>query len=199
MRKYMVYIDAGQDTLKIAVPANSVKAAKQHVEGNGEVVAVKDITDDFPIRADYVAGALYDTDFECILLGFRDDQLPDTVKAILQSKAIMEIEDQSSMGYFPLEIIGGYRYHMYINASGRCPGEIYIGSEAILSENYRKIKCKNPDYQAYLNHCQARGALSRNISGMFGCVTEYLAVYQTHEEERCISQLVNHLFNMVNV
>lgn len=58
MRKYMVYIDAGQDTMKIAVPANSVKAAKQYVEGNGEVVAVKDITDDFPIRADYVADAL---------------------------------------------------------------------------------------------------------------------------------------------
>lgn len=146
-----------------------------------------------------ITGALYDTDFECILLGFRDDQLPDTVKAILQSKAIMEIEDQSGLGYFPLEIIGGYRYHMYINANGRCPGEIYIGCEAILSENYRKIKCKNPDYQAYLSRCQARGALSRNISGMFGCVTEYLAVCQTHEEERCISQLVNHLFSMVNV
>ena len=58
MRKYMVYIDADQDTLKIAVPANSVKAAKQYVEGNGEVVAVKDITEDFPIRADYVADAL---------------------------------------------------------------------------------------------------------------------------------------------
>lgn len=58
MRKYMVYIDAGQDTMKIAVPAENAKAAKKYAEGNGEIIAVKDVTDDFPIRADYVADAL---------------------------------------------------------------------------------------------------------------------------------------------
>ena len=58
MKKYMVYMDDGRDCFKVAVPANNEKAARKYVEGNGEVIAVKDITEDFPISLDKVAQAL---------------------------------------------------------------------------------------------------------------------------------------------
>lgn len=58
MRKYMVYMDDGKDCFKIAVPAKSEKAAQEYVRGNGEIIAVKDVTEDFPISAEKVASAL---------------------------------------------------------------------------------------------------------------------------------------------
>ena len=58
MKKYMVYMDDGRDCFKVAVPANNEKTARKYVEGNGEVIAVKDITEDFPISLDKVAQAL---------------------------------------------------------------------------------------------------------------------------------------------
>lgn len=58
MKKYMVYMDDGRDCFKVAVPAINEKAARKYVEGNGEVVAVKDITEDYPISLDKVVNAL---------------------------------------------------------------------------------------------------------------------------------------------
>lgn len=58
MRKYMVYMDDGRDCFKVAVPAVSEKAAVKYVEGNGEVIAVKDVTEAYPISADAVGDAL---------------------------------------------------------------------------------------------------------------------------------------------
>ena len=42
LRIYSVYLDDGHDTMKITVPAESKAAAKRFVEGNGEIVAIKD-------------------------------------------------------------------------------------------------------------------------------------------------------------
>lgn len=39
------------------------KAARKYVEGNGEVVAIKDVTKDFPISLDKVAQALKNAQF----------------------------------------------------------------------------------------------------------------------------------------
>lgn len=58
MRKYFVYMDDGHDCFKCAIPAVSEKAARKYVEGNGEVVAVKDVTADFPISEGKVNEAL---------------------------------------------------------------------------------------------------------------------------------------------
>lgn len=63
MKKYMVYMDDGRDCFKVAVPANNEKAVRKYVEGNGEVIAVKDITEDFPISLDKVAQALKNAQF----------------------------------------------------------------------------------------------------------------------------------------
>ena len=52
MKKYMVYLDDGRDCYKVAVPAANEKAARKYVEGNGEVIAVKDISEDYPISLD---------------------------------------------------------------------------------------------------------------------------------------------------
>ena len=58
LKKYIVYLDDGYDCHKIAVPAQSEEDAKEFVEGNGEVIAVKEITEEFPISLDCVANAL---------------------------------------------------------------------------------------------------------------------------------------------
>ena len=63
MKKYMLYLDDGRNCFKVAVPAKNVKAAQGYVKGNGDVVAVKDITDEFPISAEKVADALRSAHF----------------------------------------------------------------------------------------------------------------------------------------
>ena len=66
MRKYIVYLDDGKDCYKVAVPALNEKEACKVVEGNGEVIAVKDITNDCHISASRVSEALEVTDFSGI-------------------------------------------------------------------------------------------------------------------------------------
>ena len=63
MKKYMVYMDDGRECFKVAVPANNEKAARKYVEGNGEVISVKDVTEDFPISLDKVVQALKNAQF----------------------------------------------------------------------------------------------------------------------------------------
>lgn len=58
MRKYMVYVDDGQHCFKVAVPANDKKSAEKFVRGNGKIISVNDVTNDFPIRLDGVIEAL---------------------------------------------------------------------------------------------------------------------------------------------
>lgn len=66
MKKYIVYLDDGKDCYKIAVPALNEREAYKAVEGNGEVIAIKDITKDCYISASRVSEALEVTDFSDI-------------------------------------------------------------------------------------------------------------------------------------
>lgn len=63
MKKYMVYLDDGKNAYKVAIPAKDEKAAREYVQGNGEVIAVKDVTQNYPISADKVADALKNASF----------------------------------------------------------------------------------------------------------------------------------------
>lgn len=56
-------MDDGKDCFKIAVPAKNEKMAREYVKGNGEIIAVKDITEDFPISAEKVVRALQTANF----------------------------------------------------------------------------------------------------------------------------------------
>ena len=58
IRKYMVYVETRADVFKVAIPAESKAQAVKFAQGNGEIVAVKDITEDYPIRVDRVVEAL---------------------------------------------------------------------------------------------------------------------------------------------
>jgi hypothetical protein len=58
IKKYFVYLDDGRDVYKIATPAENIADAKQFVNGNGDVVAIKDVTDDYPISITKVYDAL---------------------------------------------------------------------------------------------------------------------------------------------
>lgn len=63
MKKYMVYMDDGENLMKLAIPAESVKSAKKYVNGNGEVIKVADVTEDYPINANKVHEALKNAGF----------------------------------------------------------------------------------------------------------------------------------------
>lgn len=63
MKKYMVYMDDGRDCFKAAIPANSENEARKYVEGNGEVIAIKDVTEDYPISLDKIRQALRNAKF----------------------------------------------------------------------------------------------------------------------------------------
>lgn len=55
----MVFVDFDQENcLKLAIPAKSEEDAKSYAEGNGEIIAVKDVTDEYKISAEKVGKAL---------------------------------------------------------------------------------------------------------------------------------------------
>ena len=56
-------MDDGKSCFKIAVPAKNEKTAREYVKGNGEIIAVKDVTEEFPISAEKVANALLSAHF----------------------------------------------------------------------------------------------------------------------------------------
>ena len=70
MKKFMIYMDDGRDCFKIAVSAKNEKEARQYVEGNGEIIAVKDVTKDYPISIDKVVDALINANFGCDEIAF---------------------------------------------------------------------------------------------------------------------------------
>lgn len=63
MKKYLVYLDDSVNCFKVAVPAIDENSAREFVKGNGEVIAVKDITEDYPIDLCKVAHALRNAQF----------------------------------------------------------------------------------------------------------------------------------------
>ena len=60
MKKYFVFLDDGENSYKIAVPAENEKKAREFCEGNGEVIAVKEVSSEIP--ADKVREALKNSD-----------------------------------------------------------------------------------------------------------------------------------------
>lgn len=64
-KAYAVYVDDGTVTMKIDVPAESKKKAMEYVQGNGEVIAIKEgtRTAENPISMDYIIDALRRSNF----------------------------------------------------------------------------------------------------------------------------------------
>lgn len=58
MKKYMVYLDDGKNVFKTFVPAESKRGVTAYCKGNGNVITVKDVTDEHPISIDKVSDAL---------------------------------------------------------------------------------------------------------------------------------------------
>ncbi|MCM1468099.1 MAG: hypothetical protein NC086_08120 [Alistipes sp.] len=63
LRKFMVYMDDGKAVFKCAVPAKDENEVRNYVAGNGEVIAIKDVTEEFCISSDRVIKALSEADF----------------------------------------------------------------------------------------------------------------------------------------
>lgn len=62
-RKYFVYLDDGEHVYKVAVAAVSEDAARLSCSGNGEVIAIKDVTEEYPISTSKVRDALINAGF----------------------------------------------------------------------------------------------------------------------------------------
>ena len=62
-KKFFVYVDDGDNVMKIVVPAKNEKDAVKFVEGTGEVVRVKEVTEDYPISTWKVVAALNEYGF----------------------------------------------------------------------------------------------------------------------------------------
>ena len=66
---FMVYIDGGTDQngndilMKIAVPAKDEQDARDYVAGNGDIVAVRDVSDEDRISSSRVYDALEKANF----------------------------------------------------------------------------------------------------------------------------------------
>lgn len=69
-KKYMVYLDDGRGAVRVAVPAPDEQTAKAFVEGNGEVVAVRDVSDAYEIDLDRVASALARAGFSDVSIDY---------------------------------------------------------------------------------------------------------------------------------
>lgn len=82
LKKYNVYLDDGTSCYREAIPARDEQGAKDYVKGNGEIIAVKEITEDFPISAEKVARALF-------LAGFGQTEI-DLITRTLQITCIAD-------------------------------------------------------------------------------------------------------------
>lgn len=49
MKHYKVYMEHNMSAYIAIITANNEKEAREVCDGNGEIVAIKDITDDYPI------------------------------------------------------------------------------------------------------------------------------------------------------
>ena len=70
MKKYMVYLEDRDNVYRIPVPANDPQDAIKWTEGNGDLVAVKDVTGDYPIRTERVSEALLRSGFTSVEVYF---------------------------------------------------------------------------------------------------------------------------------
>lgn len=61
--KYFVYVDDDQDVYKIPMTAESEEAAREYCSDTGEVIAVKDVTEEYQIDSGKVRRALFDAGF----------------------------------------------------------------------------------------------------------------------------------------
>lgn len=50
LRKYMVYLEDEESLYKVAVPAEDEQAARDYVDGNGEILMIKDLTEENKLR-----------------------------------------------------------------------------------------------------------------------------------------------------
>lgn len=63
MKKFMVYFEDSENVYKAAIPAKDQKAAAEYVKGNGDIIAIKEVTNDYHISLDKVADALQKAGF----------------------------------------------------------------------------------------------------------------------------------------
>lgn len=80
-RKFFVYIDDGKSACRVAVSADSTESAEKYVEGNGDVITIRDVTSKFQITAYDVAKALLES-------GMDETKVDFIITALLQTRVV---------------------------------------------------------------------------------------------------------------
>ena len=64
-KHFVVYMDDGENAFKCHIPAENEKKAREYVNGNGEIIAIKrgERNAHDPISMDYIANALLQANF----------------------------------------------------------------------------------------------------------------------------------------
>lgn len=70
MKKFLVYIDDDFDVYKLGISAENATEAVDFAKGNGEIVAVKDVSKLYPISLEKVSEALKNYNFGKIEIDF---------------------------------------------------------------------------------------------------------------------------------
>lgn len=77
MKAYRVVMEAGLDVYTVIVPAKDEEQARERVCGNGDVIQIKDVTDELRVSENAVANALvaggfdqHQIDLICRMLSF---------------------------------------------------------------------------------------------------------------------------------
>ena len=55
---YKVIFEDRDHVYREFIPADSEEAAEAYIAGNGDIVAIKDVTEDFPISLDFLSDTL---------------------------------------------------------------------------------------------------------------------------------------------
>ena len=69
-KKFMVYIENGEDVLKVAVPAKNEKDVRAYCEGNGDIIAIKEVTKEYTINQIDIVSTLLDAGFDKYTVDF---------------------------------------------------------------------------------------------------------------------------------
>lgn len=141
----------------------------------------------FPTITNADIGILAKSD-ENIRVHLRSEQIPAEVRAILHSKAIMDIEDVVHNWNFPTEIIEKYLYFMDIVVEEGRVHALYVSCEMVITRNWREV-CTSAAYLQLLEVEATNGTFVRNLTRCYSCESSYMAMCWDAEEQNLLDDI----------
>lgn len=135
-------------------------------------------------------------DEEMFTIYLSENQLTEHVRAILQNRAISDLEEEMVYAEsFPMELVGGYRYFMDVTYANNFATSICLGCEVLLADNWKEI-CTNDKYKRYFEREEKRGFLQKNLTQMLANYSTYGAICWTAEEHYLMQNVITSLLEV---